>query len=133
MVIRYMLDTDICIALIKKRPETMLKRLAELAPEEVGISGIVAAELRFGVEFSQKKKQNSAALNDFLEYVILLDWPGEASNIYGQIRAGIQKKGTPIGAMDLLIAAHALFLDAVLDTKEFVRIPGLKIENWLNP
>jgi len=101
-----MLDTDICIALIKKRPETMLKRLSELAPEEVGISAIVAAELRFGVEFSQKKKQNSAALNDFLEYVTLLDWPGEASNIYGQIRAGIQKKGTPIGAMDLLIAAH---------------------------
>ena len=131
-----MLDTDICIALIKKRPETMLKRLAKLAPEEVGISGIVSAELRFGVEFSQKKKQNAAALNDFLEYVTLLDWPGEASNIYGQIRAGIQKKGTPIGAMDLLIAAHALFLDAVLvtnNTKEFVRIPGLKIENWLNP
>lgn len=73
MVISYMLDTDICIALIKNRPETMLKRLSELAPEEVGISGIVVAELWFGIEYSQKKKQNTAALNDFLEYVSLLD------------------------------------------------------------
>lgn len=136
MVIRYMLDTDICIALIKNRPEAMRSRLSRLSPEEVGISGIVAAELWFGVEHSQKKKQNTAALKDFLEYVSLLDWPCEASKTYGQIRAGIQKKGTPIGAMDLLIASHALFLDAVLvtnNTKEFERIPDLKIENWLNP
>lgn len=131
-----MLDTDICIALIKNRPEAMRSRLSRLSPEEVGISGIVAAELWFGVEHSQKKKQNTAALKDFLEYVSLLDWPCEASNTYGQIRAGLQKKGTPIGAMDLLIASHALFLDAVLvtnNTKEFERIPDLKIENWLNP
>jgi len=135
MVIRYMLDTDICIALIKNRPEAMRSRLSRLSPEEVGISGIVAAELWFGVEHSQKKKRNTAALKDFMEYVSLLDWPCEASNTYGQIRAEIQKKGTPIGAMDLLIASHALSLDVVLvtnNTKEFERVPGLKIENWLN-
>ena len=131
-----MLDTNICIALIKNRPEAIRSRLSRFSPEEVGISGIVAAELWFGVEHSQKKKQNTAALKDFLEYVTLLDWPCEASNTYGQIRAWIQKKGTPIGAMDLLIASHALFLDVVLvtnNTKEFERVPGLKIENWLNP
>jgi tRNA(fMet)-specific endonuclease VapC len=82
---------------------------------------------------SQKKKQNSAALTDFLNYAVLLDWPYEAAPLYGQIRTGIQKRGTPIGAMDLLIATHALFLDTVLvtnNTREFERVPGLKIENW---
>ncbi len=135
MVIRYMLDTDACIALIKNRPETMRSRLSRLSPEEVGISSIVAAELWFGVEHSsQKKKQNEAALKDFLDYAALLDWPCEASPLYGKIRAGLQKQGTPIGAMDLLIASHTLFINAVLvtnNTREFERVPDLKIENWL--
>lgn len=133
MVIRYMLDTDACIALIKNRPEAMRSRLSRLSTEEVGISGIVAAELWFGVAHSQKKRQNESALKDFLEYAILLDWPCEAAPLYGQIRTGLQKKGTPIGAMDLLIASHALFLDAALVTnnkREFERVPDLKIENW---
>ena len=133
MVIRYMLDTDACIALIKNRPEAMRNRLARLSPEEVGISGIVAAELWFGVVHSQKKRQNEAALKDFLDYATLLDWPCEASALYGKIRSGLQKLGKPIGAMDLLIATHALFLDAALvtnNTREFERVPDLKIENW---
>ncbi|MDQ1238510.1 MAG: tRNA(fMet)-specific endonuclease VapC [Thermodesulfobacteriota bacterium] len=133
MVIRYMLDTDACIALIKNRPEAMRVRLTRLSPQEVGMSGIVAAELWFGVAHSQKKKQNEAALKDFMDYVTLLDWPSEASPLYGKIREGLQKQGRPIGAMDLLIGVHALFLDAVLvtnNTREFERVPGLKIENW---
>jgi tRNA(fMet)-specific endonuclease VapC len=134
MVIRYMLDTDACIALIKRRPETMRSRLCRLSPEEVGVSGIVAAELWFGVEHSRKKRQNAGALKDFLNYVTLLDWPWEAGPLYGKIRTGLQKRGTPIGAMDLLIGSHALFLNAVLitnNTREFERIPDLQIENWL--
>jgi len=133
MVIRYMLDTDACIALIKNRPEAMRRRLSCLSPEEVGISSIVAAELWFGVAHSQKKKQNEAALKDFLDYTSLMNWPCEASPLYGKIRSGLQKQGTPIGAMDLLIASHALFLKAVLvtnNTREFERVPQLKIENW---
>jgi tRNA(fMet)-specific endonuclease VapC len=133
MVIRYLLDTDACIALIKNRPEAMRSRLSRLSTEEVGISGIVAAELWFGVAHSQKKRQNEAALKDFLEYAILLAWPCAAAPLYGQIRTELQKKGTPIGAMDLLIASHALFLDAALvtnNTREFERVPDLKIENW---
>ena len=133
MVIRYMLDTDACIALIKHRPEGMRSRLFRLSPENVGVSGIVAAELWFGVAHSQKKRRNEGALKDFLNYATLLDWPCEAASLYGQIRAGLQKHGTPIGAMDLLIASHALFLDAVLvtnNTKEFERVPDLRIENW---
>jgi tRNA(fMet)-specific endonuclease VapC len=135
MVIRYMLDTDVCIALIKNRPVSMQNRLSLLIPEEVGISSMVAAELWFGVANSQKKKKNEAALKDFLEFVSLLDWPCEASPLYGHIRSQLQKLGTPIGAMDLLIASHALFLDTVLvtnNTREFERVPDLKVENWLS-
>jgi tRNA(fMet)-specific endonuclease VapC len=134
MVIRYMLDTDTCIALIKDRPSSIGSRLTLLAPEEVGISSIVSAELWFGVANSQKKKKNESALKDFLEFVSLLDWPFEASPLYGRIRAQLQKLGTPIGGMDLLIASHALFLNTVLvtnNTGEFERVPDLKIENWL--
>jgi tRNA(fMet)-specific endonuclease VapC len=129
-----MLDTNTCIAIIKHRPDTIQTRLATLSVEEVGISGIVAAELWYGVAFSQRKKQNETALKDFLDYVTKLDWPFEAGKIYGRIRADLKGKGTPIGAMDLLIAAHALFLEAVLVTgneREFQRVSNLKIENWL--
>jgi tRNA(fMet)-specific endonuclease VapC len=135
MLTRYMLDTDVCIALIKNRPETIRKRLFRLSPDEVGISSIVTAELWFGVALSQKKKQNQAALKDFLDYATILNWPYDASPIYGQIRTVLQKKGKPIGAMAMLIASHALMLDAVLvtnNTKEFRRVPDLKIENWLS-
>jgi tRNA(fMet)-specific endonuclease VapC len=133
MVIRYMLDTDACIALIKNRPQAMLDRLSRLSPEEVGISCIVAAELWYGVANSQKKKQNEAALKDFLDYATLIDWPCEAAALYGRIRTGLQRRGKLIGAMNMLIASHSLFLDAVLvtnNTREFVRVPDLKIENW---
>jgi tRNA(fMet)-specific endonuclease VapC len=129
-----MLDTNTCIAIIKRRPDTIKTRLTVLAVDEVGISGIVAAELWYGVAFSQKKKQNETALKDFLDYVTELDWPFEAGAIYGRIRADLKQKGTSIGAMDLLIAAHALFLEAVLVTgneREFQRVSDLKIENWL--
>jgi predicted nucleic acid-binding protein len=84
---------------------------------------------------STKKKHNEAALEDFLKYVIVLDWPLKAAPEYGRIRAHLKKKGTPIGAMDLLIAAHAMVLDAVLVTdniSEFGRVPRLKVENWVN-
>ena len=133
MVIRYMLDSDACIALIKHQAECMHRCLANLSPEEVGVSSIVMAELWFGVAHSQKKKQNEAALKDFLNYVIPLDWPCEAASLYGRIRTRLQSQGTPVGAMDLLIASHALFIDAVLVTnniREFQRVADLKIENW---
>ncbi|MFB3885552.1 MAG: type II toxin-antitoxin system VapC family toxin [Thermodesulfobacteriota bacterium] len=133
MVIRYMLDTNVCIALIKSRPERMRIRFSGLSIEEVGISSIVAAELWHGAALSEKKRQNEAALRDFLDYVGILNWPFEASPIYGRIRAIAQKKGAPIGAMDLLIASHALWLDAVLvteNTKAFGRVPHLRVENW---
>lgn len=129
-----MLDTNSCIAIMKRRSVAIQDRLVDLSTDEVAVSSMVTAELWYGVALSQKKKQNEAALRDFLDFVTILDWPGEASAIYGQIRAGLKEKGAPIGAMDLLIASHALFLDAILvtdNTRELRRVPGLKVENWL--
>jgi tRNA(fMet)-specific endonuclease VapC len=108
MVIRYMLDTNACIALIKARLDSMFARLSGLSVGEVAISIIVAAELWYGVVRYKKKKQNEAALRNFLDYVTVLDWPCEACSIYGQVRTTLEEKGTPIGAMDVLIASHSL-------------------------
>lgn len=133
-MIKYLLDTDTCISLIKARPDKISRRLSRLPVEDVGISSIVAAELWYGVALSEKKKQNEAALQDFIDFVKVLDWPTGACPVYGRIRAHLKKKGTLIGAMDLLIAAHAAFLNAVLvtnNTREFDRVPELKTENWL--
>jgi tRNA(fMet)-specific endonuclease VapC len=133
-VIRYMLDTNICIALIKDRPESLKIRMLDLTRDQLAVSSIVMAELWYGVASSEKTKQNEAALKDFINYVTVLDWPNEAGPSYGNLRASLRKKGIPIGAMDLLIASHALFLKATLVTdnlREFERVQGLKIENWL--
>ena len=133
-MIKYMLDTDTCISLIKARPDKISRRLSRLPVEDVGISSIVAAELWYGVALSEKKKQNEAALQDFLDFVKVLDWPTGACPVYGRIRAHLKKRGTLIGAMDLLIASHASFLNAVLvtnNTREFDRVPELKVANWL--
>ncbi len=132
---RYMLDTNTCIHLIKHHPAAAQDKLSSVQVGEVAISSIVSAELWYGVAFSRKKKENEAALKDFLQYVDVLDWPQEAAPLYGKIRAELRNKGEPIGAMDLLIAAHALFLEKVLVTnnqKEFERVRGLKVQNWVS-
>jgi tRNA(fMet)-specific endonuclease VapC len=133
-MIRYLLDTNTCISLIKERPERISAKLSALDVEDVATSSIVVAELWYGVALSQKKKQNEAALSDFLNIIMVLDWPAGACPMYGQIRAHLKMRGTPIGAMDLLIASHALFLELVLvteNTREFCRVPNLEVENWL--
>ena len=130
-----MLDTNICIHMIKYHPVSLREKLADVQVGEIAISGIVSAELWYGVACSQRKKGNEAALKDFLQYVEILDWPKGAAPLYGRIRAELRSGGTPIGAMDLLIAIHALFLHKVLITNnqnEFERIPGLKVENWVS-
>ena len=90
---------------------------------------------RYGIRLSRKLECNEAALNEFLEYVTVLDWPEQAAPEYGRIRAHLKKKGTPIGTNDLLIAAHILALDAVLvkdNVREFERISSLKMEKWIS-
>ncbi len=131
----YLLDTNICIAIIKKCPPEVKEKLIQTKIGEVAISSIVLAELWFGIELSSKPKQNRDALHDFLQYLTVLDWPEHAGQEYGRIRAHLNKKVTPIGANDLLIAAHALSINAILvsdNTRKFGRVTGLKLENWIN-
>src|SRR5579875_582405 len=130
---RFMLDTNICIHAIKRNEPEIIRRLEKIRPQDVAISCVVAAELWTGVMKSRERERNERALNEFLAFVEVLDWPGEAARIYGEIRAALEAKGGPIGAMDLLIAAHAIHEKASLATRnrdEFGRVEGLRIEAW---
>ncbi|MEB8475855.1 type II toxin-antitoxin system tRNA(fMet)-specific endonuclease VapC [Acidithiobacillus ferriphilus] len=129
----YMLDTNICIYIMKRQPPEVESRLRDVAVGDVSLSGIVLAELWYGIHRSQKPERNEAALRDFLRFVNILDWPLEAAGVYGAIRAALTCKGSPIGGNDLLIAAHAIYEGATLVTnngREFERVPRLNLENW---
>ena len=130
---KVLLDTNICIYLIRNRPESVRKHLASLNPGDVGISSVTAAELRYGVAKSQAKTRNAAALAAFLLPLEIAAFDDAAAVKYGEIRACLEGKGTPIGPLDTLIAAHAVALGATLATnnlREFKRVPGLRCVNW---
>ena len=129
----YLLDTNICIYIIKKKPFEVFEKFKTLTIGDVGISSITLAELQFGIEKSSNAEKNREALEKFLTPIEIIDYGFEASVEYGKIRAELEKKGIPIGPLDMLIASHAKSLDVVLVTnnvKEFESIAGLKIENW---
>ena len=129
----YLLDTNICIYIIKKKPLIVLKRFKEFPLGTIGISTITLAELHFGARKSLHPEKNLKALNQFIIPLEIVDFDVNATIEYGLIRAELEKKGTPIGPLDTLIGAHAKSLDLTLVTnneKEFIRIPDLKIENW---
>jgi tRNA(fMet)-specific endonuclease VapC len=130
---RYMLDTDTCSYIMKRSNDAVLKRLQRTPISDVCISVITKSELLFGVEVSPRRPQDEAALNAFLHYVEVLDFPDEASLHYAKIRADLKKHGTMIGANDLFIAAHARSLGLTLvtnNTREFGRVRNLTTENW---
>ena len=134
-MIRWMLDTNTCIAVINQDPPRVRQRLLQIPPVEVAISEIVRYELAFGVCNSQRLEQNQANLTHFLRYVQVLDWGEVQSVTAAQIRCELARKGTPIGHYDTLIAAHARSLDVMLvthNTREFGRVDGLRIEDWLS-
>ena len=129
---RYLLETDICIYAINGRPPEVLTQLLAHEDEGIAISVVTASELFFGVRKSASRR-NLAALESFIGALTVLDFDIEAARRYGELRAHLEKKGTPIGSMDMQIAAHALALDLTLVTnneREFRRVPGLRIENW---
>jgi tRNA(fMet)-specific endonuclease VapC len=131
---RFMLDTDSCIALIKRKPAQALRRIVSLAPGEAGISGVTLAELWFGVAKSAQAERNRLALDEFLLPLEIADFGAAAAGSYGKVRAALESAGTPIGPLDTQIGAHALSLGAVLvshNTREFRRIPGIVVEDWL--
>jgi tRNA(fMet)-specific endonuclease VapC len=132
-MLRYMFDTDTCSYIMKRSNDTVLKRLQKVPVDDVCISVITKAELLIGVEISPRRQQDEAALNAFLRYVEVLDFPDGASTHYATIRAELKTRGSMIGANDLLIAAHARSLGLILitnNTREFRRVRGLTLENW---
>ena len=129
----YMLDTNICIYAIKNKPEQVLEKLKENLSNGICISAITLAELQHGVEKSINPEKNSMALLQFLSILDILPFDDLAAVEYGKICAYLQKRGTPIGTMDMLIAAHAKIENLIIVTnnvREFERVPDLKIENW---
>jgi tRNA(fMet)-specific endonuclease VapC len=129
----WMLDTNICIYLIKRQPAGVLARLRALDITTVGVSSITVAELQYGVAKSARPEQNALALAAFLAPVGVEAFDDAAAAAYGPVRADLERQGTPIGSLDLLIAAHALALGRTLVTnniREFGRVTGLKVENW---
>lgn len=132
---KILLDTNICIYIIKQRFQEVLQRFNTYKVGDIGISSVTVAELEFGVQKSQFIEKNQQALMQFLLPLNIVDFDLTAANIYGVIRATLEKKGTPIGSLDTLIAAHALSMQATLITnnvREFSLVPGLKLENWVN-
>ena len=132
---RYLLDTNICIYVINERPPAVLARFLEHEPDGIGISVITASELFWGVRKSGSRR-NAEALERFLAPLTVADYDLAAARAYGEVRAGLERKGTPIGPLDLQIAAHALALQVTLvsnNLREFKRVPGLKLDNWTVP
>ena len=130
-----LLDTDICVYLINRRPgfERVLRRVSDRSIGEICISAITVAELRFSV--AKSARGNAIALDEFLSRFELLDYPVEASVSYGKIRTELERAGTLIGNNDLLIASHALAIKANVVTaniSEFQRVKGLKVLDWLS-
>lgn len=128
-----MLDTNICIYILRDRPIELLGKLNSAS--DISISSIVYAELLFGIELSPKNKQKSRSdqLKGFLQHLTIIPWDENAAQHYSQIRAMLKKKGILIGNMDMLIGSHARSLGVDLITnniKEFERIPDLRIVNW---
>lgn len=131
---KLMLDTNICINIIKQQPVAVLKRFLEYQLGDIGISSITLSELRYGVAKSTYQEKNAKALDEFIIPLEVLSFDEEAARIYGDIRAALEKAGTPIGAMDMLIAAHAVSLGIPLvtnNTREFARIPTLTVVDWI--
>jgi len=130
---KYMLDTNICIYMIKYKPDGMLAKLRSAIKDGVCISVVTLAELEHGITMSAHPEKNSDALVQFLTVIEVLPFDAKAASAYGAVRAGLQRNGTLIGQMDLLIAAHALANGCVVvtnNTREFVRVGGLAVEDW---
>lgn len=130
-----MLDTNICIYLIKGRPANVRARFERFPLGDIGISAITACELAYGVAKSSSAR-NRAALETFLLPLEIAPFDDRVIWLYAELRNHLQRAGTPIGALDTQIAAHALHLGCTLvtnNTREFERVPGLMLENWADP
>ena len=132
---KYLIDTNICIYIMNKRPVEVLNKFKKLKLGEIGISTISVSELQYGVRNSKYREKNKKRLAEFLAPFEILSFDEMAAEIYGDIRFKLEKRGQPVGPLDQLIAAHALSQGLILVTntdKEFKRFQNLKVENWVN-
>ena len=132
---KLMLDTNICIAIIKQKPKDILQKFSAYQVGDICISSVTLAELRYGVAKSQYQEKNQAALDEFILPLEVADFDEAAALFYGTLRATLEKQVTTIGALDMMIGAHALSLNLSLvtnNTKEFNRVSGLKLLDWIS-
>jgi len=132
---KLMLDTNICIAIIRRRPKDILQKFSSYQVGDICISSITLAELRYGVSKSLYQEQNQVALDEFILPLEVAAFDHTAALFYGGLRSSLEKQGTPIGPLDTMIGAHALSLNLTLvtnNTKEFNRIQGLKVIDWID-
>lgn len=130
---RYLLDTNVCVDYLTGRFPEVARRMKRLKPDEICLSSIVIAELRYGADKSAKSKRNHELLNTLTDEMPARDFDRASASMYGKVRSALEEKGRAIGPNDMLIAAHALSLELVLVTdnvNEFKRVKGLKVENW---
>jgi tRNA(fMet)-specific endonuclease VapC len=129
-----MLDTNVCIELLRGRAPGVLERLRQFEIDEIGISSITLAELQYGVAKSKSPSRHEVMLAEFCAPLAILPFDNIAAETYGLVRAALERTGTPIGPLDTLIASHALSLGVTLVTnneREYLRVAGLHVENWL--
>jgi tRNA(fMet)-specific endonuclease VapC len=130
----FMFDTNICIYIIKQKPSNVIERFQQMEISQICISSITLSELFYGASKSSRPEQNQIALSQFVAPLEILSYDDDAARFYGSLRAHLERQGTPIGSLDMLIAAHALSVACTLVTnneKEFNRVPDLKIDNWI--
>ncbi|HIV25664.1 MAG TPA: type II toxin-antitoxin system VapC family toxin [Candidatus Scatomonas pullistercoris] len=130
---KYMLDINICIYAIKHKPPEVIKNFLKHNPDDICVSSITYGELMHGVEKSQAVERNRAAMILFLSSISILSFDSYAAEEYGKVRAELERKGTPIGPMDMLIAGHARSERLILitnNTREFFRVENLEVEDW---
>jgi len=131
----YLLDTNICIYVIQHKPPEVRQHFEQHHIRDIAVSAITVAELQYGVEKSQQRARNQHALDQFLLPLTIIDFDHAAAQAYGKIRSTLEQCGTPIGALDLQIAAIALSRNLIVvtnNTREFARVPGLTVENWVS-
>jgi tRNA(fMet)-specific endonuclease VapC len=130
---RYLLDTNVCVDYLTGRYPQVARRLRASTPDELCVSSVAAAELRYGAERSAHRQGNHERLDVFFREVACVNFDAAAAAVYGRVRAALEKRGRRIGPYDLQIAAHAIALGLTLvsdNVREFRRVPGLKVANW---
>lgn len=133
---KYLLDTNICVFIFRRKFPSIRQRLDKTQPGEVGISAVTLAELRYGADKSSDPAKNHTVIDAFLTTVVVQEFSEDAARIYGNVRSQLESRGTPIGPLDNMIAAHSLSAGTVLVTNnvhEFSRVAGLVVVDWTCP